>query len=136
MRGGRGRSRRSGCSETARLSGFAATTDPAAAKAFYGDLLGLAIVDEGPYAVVFDANGISLRVTTVEEAVVAPYTVLGWDVEDISAEVAALTARGVTFERYEGFEQDELGIWDAPSGTRVAWCKDPEGQVVSLAQHP
>ncbi len=119
-----------------RLSGFVATTDPDAAKAFYGDLLGLPIVEDSPFAVAFDANGTHLRVTMVEEAVVAPYTVLGWEVDDIAADVAALIAVGVVFERFDGMDQDDLGIWSAPGGARVAWFKDPEGQVLSLAQHP
>jgi catechol 2,3-dioxygenase-like lactoylglutathione lyase family enzyme len=120
----------------ARPCGFVATTDPTAAKAFYGDQLGLAIVDDSPFAVVFDAGGSALRVTSVAEAVIAPYTVLGWDVPDIAVAVDDLASRGVSFERFDGMEQDDRGIWDAPGGARIAWCKDPEGNVVSLAQHP
>lgn len=120
----------------ARLCGFIATTEPEAAKAFYGRILGLPVVDDSPFAVVFDANGTHLRVTTVHEAVVAPYTVLGWEVDDIAAEAKALIGRGVVFERFDGLDQDEAGIWTAPDGAKVAWFKDPEGQVLSVAQHP
>jgi catechol 2,3-dioxygenase-like lactoylglutathione lyase family enzyme len=119
----------------ARLSGFVATTDPAAAKAFYGDLLGLTLLEDSPFALVFDANGTHLRVTRVESAVVPAYTVLGWEVDDIAAEVTALAARGLTFLDVDGLEQDELGIWTTPDGSKIAWCQDPEGHTVSLAQH-
>ena len=120
----------------ARLCGFVATTDPGAAAAFYGGTLGLDLVDESPFALVFDANGTTLRVTTVQEAVVAPYTAIGWEVDDITADVTALVEQGVVFERFDGMEQDDLGIWTSPDGSRIAWCKDPEGNVVSLSQSP
>jgi catechol 2,3-dioxygenase-like lactoylglutathione lyase family enzyme len=120
---------------SARLGAFVATTDPAAARAFYGDLLGLALVDENPFALVFDVNGTHLRVTRVDEAVVQPYTVLGWEVDDIRAEVTALVERGIAFLDVDGIDQDDLGIWLTPDGTKVAWFHDPEGHTLSLAQH-
>jgi catechol 2,3-dioxygenase-like lactoylglutathione lyase family enzyme len=113
---------------------FVATTDPLAARTFYGDVLGLPLVDDSPFAVVFDANGTTLRVTVVHEAVVAPYTVLGWEVADIAATVAELVGRGVVFERFDGMDQDDLGIWNSPSGARVALFKDPQGNVLSLTE--
>ncbi len=118
----------------ARLVAFAATTDPVHAKVFYRDVLGLRLVSEDPFALMFDANGTMLRVTALREAVIAPYTVLGWDVEDIAAAVRGLGAEGVKFERYPGIAQDEFGIWTSPSGTRVAWFKDPDGNTLSLSQ--
>jgi catechol 2,3-dioxygenase-like lactoylglutathione lyase family enzyme len=118
------------------LGAFIATTDVDAARTFYRDTLGLRLVDDNPFALVFDANGTTLRVTRVEDAVVAPYTVLGWDVTDIVATVAALTARGVAFHRYDGMEQDDAGIWSAPGGARVAWFADPEGNTLSVSQGP
>ena len=72
----------------------------------------------------------------MEQAANAPYTVLGWDVLDIDRTVAELTERGVAFTRYPGMAQDEHGVWTAPSGSRIAWFRDPDGNVLSIAQHP
>ena len=115
---------------------FAAVTDLEAGRRFYGQQLGLALVEESPFACVFDANGTALRVTRVEAHARAPYTVLGWAVGDIEACVAGLVERGITFTRYEGMAQDDRGIWQAPDGSRVAWFTDPAGNVLSLSQHP
>jgi hypothetical protein len=65
----------------------------------------------------------------------APYTLLGWEVTDIGDEVRELAASGIKFERYGWFEQDALGIWTAPNGDKVAWFKDPDGNVLSVSQH-
>jgi catechol 2,3-dioxygenase-like lactoylglutathione lyase family enzyme len=121
---------------SAKLVAFAATRDQARAKAFYRDTLGLKFVSEDGFAVVFDANGVMLRVSMVREIAAAQYTVLGWEVIDIVAKVKELVAAGVTFERYSFLpDQDEQGIWTAPGGTRVAWFKDPDGNILSLSQH-
>jgi hypothetical protein len=85
---------------------------------------------------VFDLQGIQLRVTRVEELTPSPHTVLGWDVGDVPAAVKQLAAKGVTFEHYEGFGQDADGIWSAPDGTKVAWFKDPDGNLLSVSQNP
>jgi catechol 2,3-dioxygenase-like lactoylglutathione lyase family enzyme len=114
---------------------FVATTDPSRAKAFYRDVLGLLLISEDEYALVFDAHGNMLRVVIAAEVVRAPYTVLGWQVSDIAATVRGLAAKGVTFERYPWMEQDDLGIWCAPSGAKVAWFKDPDGNLLSVSRH-
>jgi len=114
---------------------FVATSDPARAKAFYRDVLGLLLISEDEFALVFDANGTMLRVAIVVEVVVVPYTVLGWQVSDIVASVRGLAAKGVTFERYPWMEQDAAGIWSAPSGAKVAWFKDRDGNLLSMSQH-
>ena len=118
------------------LIAFAATRDPARAKGFYRDTLGLKLVEESPFAVVFDANGTMLRIQTVGELIPAPYTALGWRVDDIRAAIDSLMAKGVRFERYDGFSQDERAIWCSPSGAEVAWFKDPDGNTLSLTQWP
>jgi catechol 2,3-dioxygenase-like lactoylglutathione lyase family enzyme len=118
-----------------KIGAFAAVLDRDSARTFYRDTLGLTLVSEDEFALVFDANGISLRVSPVREMTAAPYTVLGWEVPDIAVMVRLLTSRGVQFERYGFMKQDELGIWNAPGGTRVAWFKDPSGNTLSLAQH-
>jgi catechol 2,3-dioxygenase-like lactoylglutathione lyase family enzyme len=117
-----------------KLIAFVATRDPGRAKAFYGGTLGLRLLSEDGFALVFDANGTSVRVTTVQALSPAPYTVLGWDVADINTTVTSLTAAGVIFERYEFLQQDELAVWTAPGGTRVAWFKDPDNNILSLSQ--
>jgi catechol 2,3-dioxygenase-like lactoylglutathione lyase family enzyme len=114
---------------------FVATSDASRAKAFYGGVLGLPLISEDEFAVVFDAHGTMLRVAIVGDVVLAPYTVLGWDVDDIAATVRRLTTAGVQFERYPWMEQDKIGIWNAPSGAKVAWFKDPDGNVLSVSQH-
>ncbi len=82
------------------------------------------------------ASAFSHRVTLVREVAAAPYTVLGWEVADIVRTARQLTDAGVKLERYESFmKQDELGIWTAPGGTRVAWFKDPDGNLLSISQH-
>ncbi len=113
---------------------FVSTTNPARAETFYADTLGLRLVDQSPFALVFDAHGTMLRVTIVAELDPAPSTVLGWAVADISEAARALAARGVVFLHYEGMRQDDQGIWQSPSGALIAWFTDPDGNVLSLTQ--
>jgi catechol 2,3-dioxygenase-like lactoylglutathione lyase family enzyme len=113
---------------------FAATTKPAEAKAFYGGILGLSLVEEGPFALVFDANGTMLRVQKVQEIPPAAFTMLGWEVDDIRSTIEGLREKGVRFERYEGLPQDDLGVWTTPDGSKVAWFKDPDGSILSLTE--
>jgi len=118
------------------IMGFVATADPDRAKKFYRDTLGLPLVSEElPFALVFDAHGTMLRVTVVKEVSPRSYTVLGWKVPDIVAAAKALLKVGVQFERYQGMEQDGLGIWSSPSGAKVAWFKDPDGNTLSISQN-
>jgi catechol 2,3-dioxygenase-like lactoylglutathione lyase family enzyme len=119
---------------TAELIAFMPTTNLAAARVFYEKGLGLPIAGESPIACTFDANGTTLRVIAVETITPAPYTVLGWNVGDIEASIRELASRGVVFERFDGVEQDELGVWRSPGGARVAWFKDPDGNTLSLTQ--
>lgn len=121
--------------ESADLIAFAATSDVPRARAFYQDTLGLELVRDDGFALVFDAHGTMLRVTQVGEVIVAPYTVLGWEVADAASAVTGLRGLGVQFERYDGVEQDEQGIWTAPGGDLVAWFKDPDGNTLSVTQH-
>jgi catechol 2,3-dioxygenase-like lactoylglutathione lyase family enzyme len=116
------------------LVGFIASTDLVRSSAFYGDVLGLERLDENPFASVFDANGTLLRVTLVDQVAPAQYTILGWSVVELEERIRILTDRGVVFERFPGMAQDSLGIWTSPSGDRVAWFKDPDGNVLSLSQ--
>jgi catechol 2,3-dioxygenase-like lactoylglutathione lyase family enzyme len=119
--------------DDAHLVTFLPTTDGDAARAFYEDVLGLTFVEDQGFALVFDLHGTPLRITRVESFTPQPFTVIGWAVDDLEATVRGLGERGVTFERFEGMEQDDLGIWDAPGGTRVAWCRDPDGNTIGLS---
>jgi len=119
---------------SADLIAFVPTKDMGKARPFYEKTLGLPMEGESPVACAFRANGVLLRVIVVEQLTPFPFTLLGWSVEDIKATVAALTARGVAFDRFEGIEQDELGIWRSPGGPQVAWFKDPDANTLSLTQ--
>ena len=118
-----------------KLVAFVATRDPGRAKEFYRDTLGLHLVSEDQFALVFDVGGTMLRITRVPELVTAPYTVLGWRVPDIVSTAKRLQQANLALERYAGMQQDELGIWNSPSGARVAWFKDPDGNTLSLTQY-
>lgn len=114
---------------------FVPTKDPMKARNFYEATLGLQFVSDDGFALVFEANDVMLRVVKVQQFTPAQYTILGWQVRDIANQVSRLQERGVHFERFGFFKQDELGIWTAPNGDRVAWFKDPDGNTLSLSEH-
>lgn len=120
---------------SARLTAFVATADPERSRDFYEKTLGLQLLSDDSFAVVFDCNGTQLRVQKVETVQPPPFTVLGWQVPDIHAAVTELSQLGVTFERFSFMQQDDRGVWTAPSQTKVAWFKDPDGNILSLAEH-
>ena len=116
---------------------FVTIVDIARAKEFYRDTLGLRLVsEEPPFALVFDAHGIMLRLGMGKQVPAGVGTVLGWEVPDVAAAVRDLQQAGVHFERYEQMKQDELGIWTTPTGARVAWFRDPDGNILSISEHP
>ena len=118
------------------LVGFVTIVDAERAKAFYRDTLGIPLVSEElPFALVFDANGIMLRLAIAGQRSPNPGTVLGWQVPEITSAARALERAGVQFERYEYMQQDEMGIWTSPNGAKVAWFKDPDGNVLSISEH-
>jgi catechol 2,3-dioxygenase-like lactoylglutathione lyase family enzyme len=117
------------------ISTFVATKDANRARKFYENILGLTFVSDDPYALVFDANGTTLRIQKVQDVSPVPYTTLGWHVTGIEGVVAELKANGVTFEFYDVIPQDELGIATFPGGARVAWFKDPDGNLLSLDEY-
>jgi catechol 2,3-dioxygenase-like lactoylglutathione lyase family enzyme len=116
---------------------FVSIVDVERAKQFYRDTLGLRLVsEEPPFALVFEAHGIMLRLGMAKELPPPRGTVLGWQVPDIIAAVKDLERAGIRFERYDSVKQDDLGIWTTPSGAKVAWFKDPDGNILSLSEHP
>ncbi len=114
---------------------FVPATDMEKARAFYEGVLGLRFVKDDGFAMVLDANGIMIRVAKVPDLKPAPFTVLGWQVVEIEKIVRDLQSHGVHFEIFGFLKQDELGIWTAPTGDKVAWFKDPDGNVLSVSEH-
>src|SRR5579872_1006854 len=103
-----------------KIIGFTMTSQPDAARRFYGETMGFRFVKDDGFALVFDAHGTMLRVAKAKDFKPVAYTILGWQVDDILTAVKTLAARGVAFERYPGMPQDEHGIWNSGGG-RVAW---------------
>ena len=118
-----------------KIVAFVPTRDFAVAKPFYVGVLGLRLVSEDGFALVLDANGTMLRVAKVHKYEPHPFTILGWAVADIEKAVSELQERGIKFEKYGFPGQDERGIWTAPGGAKVAWFKDPDGNILSVSQH-
>jgi catechol 2,3-dioxygenase-like lactoylglutathione lyase family enzyme len=117
-----------------KLIAFVPTKDAKKARAFYVGILGLRFVSEDQFALVLDAKGIMVRVALVAEFQPQQFTIVGWEVSDLNKEVARLQGQDVRFEKYGMPGQDEQGIWSSPSGAKVAWFKDPDGNVLSLTQ--
>jgi catechol 2,3-dioxygenase-like lactoylglutathione lyase family enzyme len=120
--------------QTTRPVAFVASTDLERSRAFYVNLLGLESVRLDDFALEVRSGAVPVRITHVPDHVALPFTVLGWEVDDIAHEVEDLRAQGVETARYPWFEQDDDGVWVAPDGTRVAWFADPDGNVLSFSQ--
>ena len=117
--------------DTKAFSGFA-VPDIDAARKFYGETLGIEVTD-GPMDVL-TLNLAGDRPTMIypkPDHAPANYTILNFPVEDVDAAVDELSARGVEFERYEGFDQDERGIMRG-NGPDIAWFKDPAGNILAV----
>jgi catechol 2,3-dioxygenase-like lactoylglutathione lyase family enzyme len=115
---------------------FVPTADSVKARAFYEGVLGLRFIKDDGFAQVLDAHGITVRVARVPaDFKPAQFTILGWEVPNIEEMVRGLSGKGVHFEIFSFFKQDELGIWTAPNGDKVAWFKDPDGNILSASQH-
>ena len=111
---------------------FIPVRDLTSARSFYGEILGLQVTDENPFAVILNSGGTMLRLTQIENHQPQPFTIAGWEVQEIDVAVDALMGQGVTFTRYNGMEQDHRAIWTTPGGDRVAWFKDLDGNTLSL----
>ncbi|OED41182.1 hypothetical protein AB833_10550 [Chromatiales bacterium (ex Bugula neritina AB1)] len=117
-----------------KLVAFAATAMPEQSIDFYSNVLNLNLIADTPFALVFDANGTTLRIQKVETVTVTEYTILGWEVKNIITTARDLANKGVQFKYYANMPQDDLGIWKTPDGTMVAWFNDPDGNTLSVTQ--
>jgi catechol 2,3-dioxygenase-like lactoylglutathione lyase family enzyme len=116
---------------------FVPTRNREKARPFYEKTLGLRFLSDDQFALVFDAHGRMIRVVDVSSVTgfePAPFTILGWTVGDIVKVARGLQLKGVKFEQYPGMQQDKLGVWNSPSGAKVVWFKDPDGNVLSLTE--
>jgi catechol 2,3-dioxygenase-like lactoylglutathione lyase family enzyme len=122
-------------SESKAFSGFS-VTDLESAKKFYTETLGLEVGAEGFGFGLKVAGGPAVFVYPKGEAhEPATFTVLNFPVDDIESAVDGLTERGVEFERYDGMDQDDRGITvPGTPGPRIAWFKDPSGNILSVIQ--
>jgi catechol 2,3-dioxygenase-like lactoylglutathione lyase family enzyme len=118
-----------------KMIGFVPTRDSKTARDFYEGKLGFQFVSDDPFALVMRAGENMIRIAKAKDFTPAPYTVLGWEVQHIEAIVSWLSERGVVFEKYPFVQDQQLGIWTTPSGDKVAWFKDPDGNVLSVSQH-
>jgi catechol 2,3-dioxygenase-like lactoylglutathione lyase family enzyme len=114
---------------------FVPTKDSGKAREFYEGVLGLRFIKDDGFAMVLDANGIMIRVAKMNDFTPAQFTILGWQVSRIEGVVRDLQNKGVRFEIFGFFKQDDLGIWTAPTGDKVAWFKDPDGNILSVSEH-
>ena len=119
---------------TSHAVAFLPSTDLERSERFFVDVLGLVVGSRSDVACVLELDGATLRVTKVDELRPQPFTVLGWVVDDVRAELAALREHGVEPLRYDGMTQDDAGVWTAPGGEGIAWFRDPDGKVLSLTQ--
>ena len=120
----------------ASLIGFIPTRDGEAARHFYQSVLGLTLLSDDRFALVFrTGSGTMVRIIRVDDFTPAAFTILGWEVKSIEEYARALAAAGVSPTRYPFLEQDDHGIWKAPSGDKVLWFKDPDGNTLSLSEH-
>jgi len=112
------------------------TMQKEASTAFYRDTLGLKFVRDDGFAAIFEGKNATIRVSRVPAIAPAAYAVLAFEVDDIDKAVDALSAKGVVFQRYGFFVQDQRGVWSAPDGVKVAWFHDPDLNLLSVVQHP
>lgn len=118
-----------------RLVGFVPTTDYDAARTFYVDKLGLEFVSLDQFALVVRSGATMIRITKIPNFTPLQGTTLGWAVDDIEAVAKWLLSCGVALEKFPFAQDQQLGIWTAPGGDRIAWFKDPSGNILSISQH-
>jgi catechol 2,3-dioxygenase-like lactoylglutathione lyase family enzyme len=119
----------------AKLVGFILTKDYERARAFYEGKMEFEFVSHDPFALVMRAGQNMIRIVKMRDFAPLQSTVLGWEVGDVEAAVEWLVRRGVVLEKYPWVQDKERGIWTTPGGDKVAWFKDPDGNVLSVSQH-
>jgi predicted enzyme related to lactoylglutathione lyase len=120
---------------TANPIAFIPTNDAGRARAFYETTLRLPFLSDDGFALNFETGGILLRIVRVGDFSPHIFTIFGWDVPDVETAVTELSGRGVEFLHIHGMQQTRSGVWTAPSGAKVAWFKDPDGNTLSVSQH-
>ncbi len=118
-----------------KMVGFLVTTDYDQAKAFYVGKLGFEFISLDQFALALKVGGHHIRISKAPKFTPLQGTVLGWEVADVEAAVGWLAERGVATEKYPFVQDKERGIWSPPGGGKVAWFKDPDGNVLSVSQH-
>ena len=112
------------------------TSRIAEAEAFYRNVLGLDLRTKSDGALVFDVGGSDLRVAPIPSTAPSEHTVMGFAVSDVDAVIVGLSSRGVVFERFPGLPHAENGTVISPDGAKVAWFRDPDGNILSVVQFP
>ena len=115
-----------------KLIAFVPTVDATRSRLFYEGSLGLKFVSDNEFVTNLESEGVSVMLQKVQNFTPQQFTLLGWEVSDITKRIKELTDNGIKFERFEGIVQDELGVMTFPGGTKVAWFKDPDGNTLSL----
>lgn len=118
-----------------KMVGFIPTTDYDRARAFYEGKLGFQFISHDQFALVLSVGGHKIRVTKIPNFTPLQGTILGWEVQDIEAVAQWLKEKGVPPEKFPFAQDQDLGIWTAPNGDRVAWLKDPDGNILGVSQH-
>jgi catechol 2,3-dioxygenase-like lactoylglutathione lyase family enzyme len=116
--------------------GVVATADLSRALTFYCDVLGLGVLSRDAFGCFLEAGGTEVRLSIVPEVPPSFGTVLGWRVPDVGAAVAWLAVNEVVVEQVPDIGQDARGIWTGPDGSRLAWFRDPDGNLLSLLESP
>ena len=119
----------------AKMVGFVPTSDYERARAFYEGKLGFQFVSLDQYALVMKVGGHTVRISKIPDFTPRQGTILGWEVENIESAATWPRDRGVTLEKYPFVQDRELGIWTTSTGEKVAWFKDPDGNILSVSQH-
>jgi len=118
-----------------RMAGFVLTRDYERARNFYEGQLGFEFVSQDQFALVVQAGANRIRIVKSSDMTPLRSTVLGWEVPEIEPVVDWLQQRGVAFEKYPFVQDKHRGIWTAPNGDKVAWFKEPDGNVLGVSQH-
>jgi len=120
----------------ATMVGFVATANGERCRRFYEQQLGFRVVSEDDLAITLDAAGQPIRIQKLRQHTPQQFTVLGWNVRDLDAVLDRLERAGVRPEQFGLPMQDPRGVASFPDSTRLVWLKDPDGNILSVAQMP